>query len=104
MPAAARARVRERLAALASAGLDASTFGLTALELLRSSLPFSAACLATVDPATELVTGVVEADLTDEHDDLWARHEYEVVDLYNSFDVFRRPGGVTTALAETDGT
>ncbi len=103
VPTAAPARVRERLAALASAGLDAPAFGLTALDLLRSALPFSAACLATVDPATEIVTGVVKADLTDENDDLWAHHEYEVVDLYNSFDVFRRPGGVTTALAETGG-
>ena len=50
-------RVRTRLDGLAAAGLDLSTFGMAAIDLLSQALPFSAACLAPADPATELVTG-----------------------------------------------
>ena len=104
MTATTAERARARLEALAGAGLDTRTFATGAIEILRGALPFSAACLATADPATELVTGTVKwGGLTDAEDDIWAHQEYVVEDQYSFLDVTRRPGGVTTAAAETSG-
>ncbi|MET0190006.1 MAG: LuxR C-terminal-related transcriptional regulator [Pseudonocardia sediminis] len=95
-------RARAQLSGLAAAGLDAPVFAASAIEILRAALPFSAACLATTDPATELITSTVKWQITDENDEEWAYQEYEV-EQYNSIDVARRPGGVTTATQETGG-
>lgn len=104
MTATTAERARIRLEALAGAGLDTHAFATGAIEILRGALPFSAACLATADPATELVTGTVKwGGLTDAEDDVWAHQEYVVTDQYSFFDVTRRPGGVTTAAQETGG-
>ncbi|MBW0106278.1 response regulator transcription factor [Pseudonocardia sp. KRD291] len=102
MPLMPAERARAQLGGLAAAGLDAPVFAAGAIEILRAALPFSAACLATTDPATELVTSTVKWQLTDENDEEWAYQEYEV-EQYNSIDVARRPGGVTTAAQETGG-
>ncbi|TCK26674.1 response regulator transcription factor [Pseudonocardia endophytica] len=104
MTATTAERARTRLEALASAGLDTPAFATGAIEILRGALPFSAACLATADPATELVTGTVKwGGLTNNEDDIWAHQEYVVDNQYSFTDVTRRPGGVTTAAAETGG-
>ena len=97
-------RVRTRLDGLAAAGLDLSTFGMAAIDLLSQALPFSAACLAPADPATELVTGTVKwGGLTDEQDDEWAFWEYEADEPYDFRAVVHRPGGVTSTHTETGG-
>ncbi len=102
MTATTAERARTRLEALAGAGLDTRTFAAGAIDILRAALPFSAACLATADPATELVTGTVKwGGLTDAEDKVWAHQEYVVEGQYTFFDVTRRPGGVTTAALET---
>lgn len=104
MTATTAERARTRLEALAGAGLDTRAFATGAIEVLRGALPFSAACLATADPATELVTGTVKwGGLTDAEDEIWAHQEYVVEGQYSFLDVTRRPGGVTTAAAETSG-
>ena len=60
-------RARSRVESLAVAGLDVPTFSLAATEVLRSALPFTAACMAPVDPATEILTGTVKwGGLTDD--------------------------------------
>ncbi|WP_345414285.1 response regulator transcription factor [Actinomycetospora chlora] len=97
-------RVRTQIDGLAAAGLDWPTFGAAAVETLRTALPFSAACLCTVDPATELVTATVKwGDVDDEHDLDWSYYEYEVEDVYDFRAVSRRPGAVAALGAETGG-
>lgn len=95
---------RAQIAALASTGLDVPTFGQAALDVLTRAVPFSAACLAPVDPATLLVTGNVKwGGVGDEGDEDWAYYEYEGPDLYNFQTVATRPGGVGTVMVETGG-
>ncbi|TDQ50995.1 regulatory LuxR family protein [Actinomycetospora succinea] len=104
MTAVSAERVRTQIDGLAAAGLDWPTFGAAAIETLRKALPFSAACLATVDPATELVTATVKwGDVDDEHDLEWSYYEYEVEDVYDFREVSRRPGAVAALGAETGG-
>ncbi len=63
---------------MATAGLDPTQFGTAAIEVLAQALPFTAACLAPADPATELITTTFKwGGLTDEQDDEWAFWEYE---------------------------
>jgi DNA-binding CsgD family transcriptional regulator len=95
-------RARSRVESLAVAGLDVPTFSLAATEVLRSALPFTAACMAPVDPATEILTGTVKwGGLTDDEDEIWAYHEYEREDLYDFRDVLQRPGAVLAVRHET---
>jgi DNA-binding CsgD family transcriptional regulator len=97
-------RVRTQIDGLSTAGLDWPTFGAAAIETLRQALPFSAACLATLDPATELVTATVKwGDVDDEHDLEWSYYEYEVDDVYDFRVVSRRPGAVAALGTETGG-
>ena len=104
MTAVSAERVRTQIDGLAAAGLDWPTFGAAAIETLRRALPFSAACLATVDPATELVTATVKwGDVDDEHDLQWSYYEYEVDDVYDFRAVSRRPGAVAALGDETGG-
>ena len=103
MPLMPAERARSRVESLAVAGLDVPTFSVAATEILRSALPFTAACLAQVDPATEILTGTVKwGGLTNDEDDIWAYHEYEMEDLYDFRDVVRRPGAVVSVRHETD--
>ncbi len=97
-------RTRTQLDALALAGLDWRTFGTAAIETLRRAMPFAAACLATLDPASELVTGTVKwGDLDDEHDQEWSYFEYEVDDVYDFRGICRRDRTVTALCDETGG-
>ena len=97
-------RVRRQIDGLSTAGLDWPTFGAAAIETLRQALPFSAACLATLDPATELVTATVKwGDVDDDHDLEWSYYEYEVDDVYDFRVVSRRPGAVAALGTETGG-
>lgn len=97
-------RVRTQLDGIAVAGLDLSTYARTALEALTRAVPFSAACFATADPATGLVTGTVKTGgLTDAGDEEWAHYEYEVPDPSSFFQVVRRPGGVLALGTDTGG-
>jgi DNA-binding CsgD family transcriptional regulator len=97
-------RTRTRLESLAVSGLDVPGFGTAALELLVQALPFTAACLAPADPATELITSTIKwGGLTDEQDDEWAFWEYEANETWDFRSTVRRPGGVTSTYVETAG-
>lgn len=97
-------RARLEIQALVTAGLDVPTFGQAALDVLTRAVPFSAACLAPADPATNLITGNVKwGGVGDEYDEQWIFHEYEGPDPFNFQVVANRPGGVATALGETGG-
>jgi DNA-binding CsgD family transcriptional regulator len=97
-------RVRAQIDGLAAAGLDWETFGRTALEVLRQGMPFASACLATMDPATHIVTSTVKTgNLDDDHDAAWAFHEYAVEDVYD-FRTLSAGGTRVVGLASaTDG-
>ncbi|PRY10860.1 regulatory LuxR family protein [Kineococcus rhizosphaerae] len=100
-------RTRAQLDALSTTGLDTPTFVAATLEVLHRAVPFAAACFATTDPATRLVTSALKSGtmttVTPEQDELWAFHEYVVEDVYDYRDLLDRPGGVTTTHRETAG-
>lgn len=97
-------RARTQIKALATTGLDLPTFTGAALDVLTRAVPFSAACLAPVDPATRLLTGNVKwGGVGDDYDEQWVFHEYEGPDPFNFQTVVDRPSGVGTAREETGG-
>lgn len=72
-------RVRRDVEVLALAGLDLGTFLSEVDQSLRRAVPNVAVCVATVDPATCLITGTHKfGDLVgrDDHDYEWGVHEY----------------------------
>ncbi|MET3806846.1 DNA-binding CsgD family transcriptional regulator [Nakamurella sp. UYEF19] len=85
---------------------NGSTEGLCAAicELLGRAIPFDYACLATTDPSTGLITGVVKTDSGDSADEEFARYEYGMNDDYLQFsDLVRRPVPVAVLQTETGG-
>ena len=76
-------RVRRDVEVVARAGLDIDTFLVEAVDSLGRAVPHVAACLATVDPSTELLTGTRKyGDLLgrDSHDHEWGLIEYGTVE------------------------
>lgn len=72
-------RVRRDVEVVARAGLDIDTFLAEAVESVQRAVPHVGACLATVDPSTELLTSTRKfGDLQgrDEHDHEWGSIEY----------------------------
>jgi DNA-binding CsgD family transcriptional regulator len=64
---------------LAHAGLDTATFLAEVFDSLQRAVPSDAACVASVDPATQLTTGAFKfGDLATRHDtdELWGLLEY----------------------------
>ncbi|GAA4182967.1 LuxR C-terminal-related transcriptional regulator [Streptosporangium oxazolinicum] len=95
-------RIRAHLVQLATAGLDVRAFTDAALALLVRAVPFDSACMATADPATNILTGTTKwGELGDASDEEWARFEYLVPDVYDFRDVAQRPGQVTSLRVET---
>ncbi len=89
---------------LSLAGLDVRTFCLTAIDVLERAVPFEAACLGTLDPATHLVTDTVKKALPERGaDQEWAHYEYEVEDVAKFVDLAQRDLPVTTVEIETNG-
>ena len=76
-------RVRRDVEVVARAGLDIDTFLTEAVESLQRAVPHVAACLATVDPSTQLLTSTRKfGDLRgkDDHDHEWGFIEYGTVE------------------------
>ncbi len=72
-------RVRRDVDVLAHAGLDVATFLAEVHDSLRRAVPSCAGCVATIDPASLLMTGTFKfGDLADrhEHDREWGLVEY----------------------------
>lgn len=72
-------RVKRDVEVLAHAGLDTATFLAEVYESLQRAVPSSAACVATVDPATQLATGAFKfGELAGRYDtdELWGLLEY----------------------------
>jgi DNA-binding CsgD family transcriptional regulator len=97
-------RVRNQIDGLAVAGLDWPTFAEAAVDTLHRATPFAAACFATIDPTTHLVTSSVKwGGLDYEHDRAWSFHEYELEDVYDFRSLSLAGGGVVALHAETRG-
>lgn len=100
-------RTRDQLQAIATTGLDTPTFVAATLEFLARAVPFAAACVATIDPATRLATSAIKSGTMSpvgaEEDALWAFHEYVADDLYDYRDLLSRDGAVMTTHGETGG-
>lgn len=96
-------RVRGEIAALARSGATAAAFCAQSGRLLRRAVPYDWACLATLDPASELITSVVKVDLDDAHDAEFAHFEYEVDDLNTFVKIARRPTPIGVLHVDTDG-
>lgn len=76
-------RVRRDVDVLARAGLDTETFVGEAITSMARALPFVAACLATIDPGTRLLTSARKFGALqgrDTHDHEWALLEYGEVE------------------------
>lgn len=74
-------RVRSDIEVLCRAGLDVATLLAEVNSSLQRAVPHVAACMATVDPATLLLTSTYKfGDLygRDDHDVEWGLHEYGV--------------------------
>jgi DNA-binding CsgD family transcriptional regulator len=87
-------RVRRDVEVLAHAGLDTATFLAEVYESLQRAVPSSAACVATIDPATQLATGAFKfGDLAGRYDtdELWGLLEYGHVEP-TSFTELARTG------------
>ncbi len=87
-------RVRRDIDVLAHAGLDTATFLLEVYESLQRAVPSDAACVASIDPATQLATGAFSfGALAGRHDtdELWGLLEYGHVEP-TSFTELARAG------------
>jgi DNA-binding CsgD family transcriptional regulator len=76
-------RVRSDIDVLSRAGLDVGTFMAEVAESVGRAVPHVATCMATCDPATNMVTSVFKfGDLygQDDQDHLWGLIEYGVDD------------------------
>lgn len=74
-----RERVRRDVEVLSQAGLDTATFLAEAYDSLQRTVPSSAACMATLDPATRLATGAFKLGAlagSSDSDEIWGRLEY----------------------------
>lgn len=98
-------RVRRDVEVVARAGLDIDTFLAEAVESLQRAVPHVAACLATVDPSTELLTSTRKfGDLEgkDDHDHEWGSIEYGTVEP-TGFLEMSRTGRTAAGVHDTHG-
>jgi DNA-binding CsgD family transcriptional regulator len=93
-------RVRRDVEVLAHAGLDTATFLAEVFESLQRAVPSDAACVASIDPATQLTTGAFKfGDLAGRHDtdELWGLLEYGHVEP-TSFTELARAGVLAVGM------
>jgi DNA-binding CsgD family transcriptional regulator len=98
-------RVRRDVDVLAHAGLDTATFLDEVYDSLRRAVASSAACVATVDPATRLATGAFKfGDLAgrDDTDEVWGLLEYGHVEP-TSFTELARSGVTAVGMHVATG-
>ena len=85
-------RVLRDVDVIARAGLDLETFLDETMTSLARAVPHVGACVASVDPATLLLTGTWKfGDLKgrDDHDDEWGLREYGTEDATSFRDLAR---------------
>ena len=100
-------RVQSDVDVLAHAGLDTATFIEEFLSSLSRAVPHVAACVATLDPATHLLTGTYKyGDLhgNDDHDIEWAHFEYGEPDGTTFIELMERNINAWSHSQATDAT
>jgi DNA-binding CsgD family transcriptional regulator len=98
--------VRSDVQVLARAGLDTPSFVEEVDASLRRAVPHAAACVATVDPATHILTGTFKfGDLVgrDERDHEWGHLEYGDPEPSAFAELVRRDQPACAMSLETDG-
>ncbi len=99
----AKARARERIAALAAQGLDLVTFWRETSDALRSAVPhYLAPCFFTLDPASLLVTSHYQDGLPEIPPE-WLAHEYLGDDVHDMAGVARSRRGTSTLYEAAGG-
>ena len=99
-------RVRHDVRGLARGGLDIATFCAEVDESLRRALPSCASCVATLDPATNLLTGGFKyGGLADnnEHDQQWGHFEYGQVEPTSFTELAHADVPAASVHLSTDG-
>jgi DNA-binding CsgD family transcriptional regulator len=100
----AKERARDRVAALASEGLDLVTFWSEAREIISPAVPhYMAPCWFTLDPASLLVTSHFDHGEIPELPAGWLAHEYYEDDAHKMADVARSERGMSTLHEATGG-
>jgi DNA-binding CsgD family transcriptional regulator len=98
-----RERARDRIATLATRGLDIATFFREAEEALERAVPASGqVCWSTLDPASLLITGAYSRHVAEAPDEIFA-WEYLEDDVLKSADVARDEQGIQTLHEATGG-
>lgn len=93
-----RARwVRQELTVLSHSGADWASMALKASPLVKSVVPFEHACWHSMDPTTQLLTGAVKENLTDDPRNV--RYEFSVEDV-NKFAFLARSVRAVGVLSE----
>ena len=99
-------RVRSDVDVLSRAGLDVGTFMAEVAESLARAVPHVATCMATIDPATDMVTSVFKfGDLygRDDQDQMWGLIEYGVDDPTNFAEMLHSESPAVGLHASTGG-
>lgn len=99
-------RVRSDVQVIARAGLDTPTFLAELEPALQRSVPHTASCIATVDPATRLLTGTYKfGGLAgdDERDHEWALMEYGRIDPTSFLEMIDQDRTACSVSIDTDG-
>ena len=96
-------RSRDRIARLASQGLDLVTFWREAAEAVEKAVPhYISPCWYTLDPASLLVTSHYQTELPELPSE-WLAHEYFEDDFHKISDVARSERGYSTLHEATGG-
>ena len=99
-------RVQGDVDVLSRSGLDTATFIEEFLASISRAVPHVAACVATLDPATHLLTGTYKfGDLygNDQHDIEWAQFEYGDPDGTSFIELIDRDVPVSADSLTVDG-
>lgn len=103
MKAHARSSARDRIASLATEGLDLPTFWRESTEALTRVVPhYMSPCWYTFDPASLLVTSHFQAEL-EEIPSEWLAAEYYEDDFHTMAGVARSERGISTLYDATGG-
>lgn len=104
MTAYAMERARDRIASLASDGLDLRSFWDAVREPLRRAVPHHLTpCWFTLDPASLLVTSHYDHGMVPDLPADWLVHEYTGEDVNHLAEFARSPTGLTTLDEATGG-
>jgi DNA-binding CsgD family transcriptional regulator len=99
----ARERASDRIAALATQGLDLVSFWREATVVIEPVVPhYMGACWYTIDPASLLITSHFNESMPELPPE-WLEYEYYEDDVNKLADVVSSAGGVTTLLEATGG-